>query len=218
VSRHSGRTWQGRDRKLRVDGKKFAGTARVKALRITTQEKGRLVARRARGHTHREVGMNSWQDRLAAILTFTRSILVAACWNSSFISMRIYLRPVRSAAAQVEADPQKASCTMSPGSEYAMIMGTRDITAFCVGCSLLPAIRFTPSPVQASGARAEANKRIHVVPFLMDRFGGRSRHTRDLWQVVGHTDAPGIRTPEMRMKRCGVTSTKTMTRSVVSFC
>jgi hypothetical protein len=27
VSRHSGRTWQGRDRKLRVDGRKSAGTA-----------------------------------------------------------------------------------------------------------------------------------------------------------------------------------------------
>ena len=49
--------------------------------------------------------MNSWEDRLAAILPFTRSILAAACWKySSFISMPIYLRPVRSAAAQVEAD------------------------------------------------------------------------------------------------------------------
>ncbi len=49
--------------------------------------------------------MNSWEERLAAILPFTRSILAAACWKySSFISMPIYLRPVRSAAAQVEAD------------------------------------------------------------------------------------------------------------------
>jgi hypothetical protein len=31
----------------------------------------------------------------------------------------------------------------------------------------------------------------------------------------GHTDAPGIRIPDrMRMKRCGVTSTETMTKKL----
>ena len=30
----------------------------------------------------------------------------------------------------------------------------------------------------------------------------------------GHNDAPGIRIPEMRMKRCGVTSTETMTKKL----
>lgn len=80
--------------------------------------------------------MNSWEERLAAILPFTRSILAAACWKySSFISMPIYLRPVRSAAAQVEADPQKASSTILSfwylvGTFLFGLSGTRSLLAF----------------------------------------------------------------------------------------
>ena len=42
-----------------MSGKEFAGTVRVKAAEITTQESDRLDARRARGHTHRKVGMST---------------------------------------------------------------------------------------------------------------------------------------------------------------
>ena len=48
--------------------------------------------------------------------------------------------------------------------------------------------------------------------FPMDRLASRSGA---YWGSVaggGHTDAPGIRIPEMRMKRCGVTSTETMNK------
>jgi hypothetical protein len=57
-----------------MQGKRSAGTLRVKAARITSQKIGRLEARRARGYTHRKVGMSSWEDRLAAILPLTRTI------------------------------------------------------------------------------------------------------------------------------------------------
>ena len=36
-----------------ISGKESAGVSRVKAARVKTQRKGRLEARRARGHTHR---------------------------------------------------------------------------------------------------------------------------------------------------------------------
>jgi hypothetical protein len=49
----------------------------------------------------------------------------------------------------------------------------------------------------------------------MDSFGGRSRPTEDLWQVVDSTTRPGILIPDRtRMKRCGVTSTETMTKKI----
>ncbi len=42
-----------------MSGKESAGAARVKAAGITTQKRGRLEARWARGHTHRMVGMRT---------------------------------------------------------------------------------------------------------------------------------------------------------------
>ena len=42
-----------------MSGKESAGTARVKAAEVTTQESGRLEARRARGHAHLMVGMST---------------------------------------------------------------------------------------------------------------------------------------------------------------
>ena len=42
-----------------MSGKEFAGTVRVKAAEITTQESDRLEARRARGHAHLMVGMST---------------------------------------------------------------------------------------------------------------------------------------------------------------
>ena len=63
-----------------MSGKESAGTARVKAARIAIQERGRLEAWQARGHTHRKVGMSTSEDRfLAAILSATRLILPTAC-------------------------------------------------------------------------------------------------------------------------------------------
>jgi hypothetical protein len=49
----------------------------------------------------------------------------------------------------------------------------------------------------------------------MDSFGGRSRPTGDLWQVVDSTTRLESSFPiETRMKRCGVTSTETMTKKI----
>ena len=57
-----------------MSGKQSAGTARVKAGLVTTQERGRLEARWARGHTHLMVGNeNLIGPFLAAILSCTRS-------------------------------------------------------------------------------------------------------------------------------------------------
>ncbi len=57
-----------------MSGKESAGAVRVKAAEITTQESDRLEARRARGHAHLMVGMNTGEDRFfAAILSFTRA-------------------------------------------------------------------------------------------------------------------------------------------------
>jgi hypothetical protein len=52
-----------------MDGKEFAGTARVKATRITVHKITRLEARRARVHAHLIVGMQDGENRLAAILS-----------------------------------------------------------------------------------------------------------------------------------------------------
>ena len=56
-----------------MSGKESAGTARVKAAEITTQKRGRLEARWARGHTHLMVGMRPERTASSAILSFTRS-------------------------------------------------------------------------------------------------------------------------------------------------
>lgn len=55
-----------------------ARMARVKAVTTTFLKRSRLEARRARGHTHCDMGMSTVEERLAAILSFTLSILALA--------------------------------------------------------------------------------------------------------------------------------------------
>ena len=119
-----------------VARKEHRTAARVKAEGMRTRSAARLYARRSAGKMH--VAGKDGEDRLAILSWTLANLWLAARKYSASISMPAYLRPVSSAAAQVDAEPQKGSSTSSPGCVKAQTKGTSDITAFCVGWSALP--------------------------------------------------------------------------------